>query len=1205
MSLVAPTATPFALESGDQALAAQVMAGLAQPVTGMQQRVNAMYEKMRERFIGIDDAAIQAMDLSHFLETCDPLAAKIALDYIQDRDEELKDTEKSLHGTYSARICTALKRIRDGYLSPAANQAVIQFTGSVRPADTMCLFVCGLLAYPSMAFSSWLASKDSEPYANRFFDYMIKNLDTTVHVHDIAPTAATAEFDKIDSETATVPASCFLCARENDARNMQPQHIVVLDAFSHTNQFRKYEPVVWHLYCLWLSRADDTMRCYAARTPTKSYIFIGCYDQHARVVTADANATQTNAVRELLVRPLELYRRGYAALALAAPPDAVVSRLWPNADALASSSHRALAYAHLLVQRACPLFFDTAFNTHLQDMIAFAVNRSHKDVKAGLPYARATPATPHPLTPPAPLANAYAELAKAHYLLMMSYKFVVPPDAKEAEILFDRVTPNARSQHRAYIGSLCHVRYSWVFDLKHAPFWNPPAELTPSAPYHDLAVCRHIQHLQSSFRNGPSRIFKELHTDEYVTDTADPARHGVIVFDVREHGHALGHFQGPDLLDAPLLSAVPAYADRHDFASTIDKFGGKRKTDDMSVRDAMLAYFKPPDKWSLSDMDFKYVVYDTNTKTYFMQDSFALTRDATRRADTSTIANCPFCPVCFQKQEQVLDAQHPTLYHHITSKHPLYGIPPLPTAPSETGASLASPRAQPTFQSELVPFEDSPSSESSNDPEQAFLDQEQHHETLADYHALLQNLKGQINKRDFPTASDTQAVVSFASRESGKKAYDELKAEFDKYKHDATEEARTSVDLIEQTFMKLLDQLKYHESELTKAQTDTSRLEQTMCELSAEHQRKLEENQERQRKDAEEHERKLQEMFDKEKHHLQTHEENKKLLDEIKRLEAEIADHVTAAADRDALRREIERLTQELAGLRAAEKTAQDALHDEIRRLREQLASARPEGEHEAGDLHTIADLRAQIIRLEAELKAARSNAQTQHETITRLQAQIAGMTQELQDALTQTGSDARRLKRTITANVQREIAASDLLTHMTAARPDYPAVARAVAAAPHGPKTVYTPQALFLILESMGGTWSLWLANQAQLKVLRATAPQTEATKKDIAKAKKQQDVLFQGVMYDLTMWNSITNDKPTRYTSHYVRDFMHAFGLQVTDIPSAAAEDSSDDDDPPPPETLTRAERAERAAAAKDTTDATVKTYKAELDAIFPDSD
>jgi chromosome segregation ATPase len=188
-----------------------------------------------------------------------------------------------------------------------------------------------------------------------------------------------------------------------------------------------------------------------------------------------------------------------------------------------------------------------------------------------------------------------------------------------------------------------------------------------------------------------------------------------------------------------------------------------------------------------------------------------------------------------------------------------------------------------------------------------------------------------------------------------------------------------------------------------------------MLKLSAEHERKMDEREAefqaafhaQSRADAAEHERKLKAALDEATSHLHLREENKNLLAEIKRLEKELEDLTTAAADRDALRRELqakdaeierlakenERLTAELADLRAAEKTAQDALLAEIRKLLEQLASARPAGEHEAGDLHTIADLRAKITRLEAELKAARSDAQTQHETIARLQAHIVAMT--------------------------------------------------------------------------------------------------------------------------------------------------------------------------------------------------------------------
>jgi regulator of replication initiation timing len=319
-------------------------------------------------------------------------------------------------------------------------------------------------------------------------------------------------------------------------------------------------------------------------------------------------------------------------------------------------------------------------------------------------------------------------------------------------------------------------------------------------------------------------------------------------------------------------------------------------------------------------------------------------------------------------------------------------------------------------------------------------------------------------------------------------------------------------------------------------------------------------------------------MFDKE------HEQQKKsklLIDEIKRLEDLAAAHAAAAAERDALAQELERLRAELERLRAE----LERLRAENERLR-----ARPQADASA---HA---------GLENDLRAARGDNRALQETVTRLRAQIAGMTSDLQDALKQTAADTTQLKKTIAANVQKEIAASRLLAHMTATPPNYPAVARAVAAAPRGPKKAYAPHALFLILEAMGGTWSLWRAHEAKLSALRARPP-SEATKKAMAAAEHKQALLFQCVMYDLTMWHSIANDKRTRYTSHHVAQFIADFGLVNEDVPSAAAEASSDDDDPPLPAAPTRAEREARAAAANAAADAAAAAQKAERDAVFGD--
>jgi hypothetical protein len=105
-----------------------------------------------------------------------------------------------------------------------------------------------------------------------------------------------------------------------------------------------------------------------------------------------------------------------------------------------------------------------------------------------------------------------------------------------------------------------------------------------------------------------------------------------------------------------------------------------------------------------------------------------------------------------------------------------------------------------------------------------------------------------------------------------------------------------------------------------------------------------------------------------------------------------------------------------------------------------------------------------------------------------------------------------------------------------------------------------YTPAATFLILESMGGTWCLWLKNEAELQRLRLLTSNPSQTRQQIAAAEKRQREIFAGVMYDLTMWRSITIPKKTRYTSAYVQQFIQKFELTPDDKDDG--EPSTDDE-------------------------------------------
>jgi hypothetical protein len=330
---------------------------------------------------------------------------------------------------------------------------------------------------------------------------------------------------------------------------------------------------------------------------------------------------------------------------------AVLSRIWhQNID-----TYKPLTYVHLLVQPSLPLDADVQFSTELEDTFAAVLSLPQADIIDNLLHAKTTD---DPITRgPALKASdkSWEQLANAHYDLMMQYKFVIPENAKQEEILFDAVTAaQPRSQHRDYIAAVCDVRYNWVFDPKGAPGYDA-GPLTPAATYHDIDVHRHITHLQSSSATS-SNFLKKLSTGWYVLEIGGAKRRGVIVFDVKEHGRYNTLFKGQN-------DPQPTC---HDLCET---FGTGGKASNTQIELAMLEYFKPPTHWSLCDMAYKYVIYDTASPlshpAYFMRDSFELERDPMNSDTASACSFCPFCPACFEAQPDTLGAGGTTMYHHI------------------------------------------------------------------------------------------------------------------------------------------------------------------------------------------------------------------------------------------------------------------------------------------------------------------------------------------------------------------------------------------------------------------------------------------------------------------------------------------------------------------------------------------------------------
>ena len=1134
------------------------------------QHITSICDELKQ----ITEDVFDSMDLDALVRRLRPLTAAQTMHYITTRDGELKDN--NIQGSYSQRIRGKLTTIRNKYMNEAFKNERIRITGNVMPADSMCLFVCGLLPYPGMSFMQWVSSDQPAvtAYANAFFDYMMQ-ASAAIYVQTTKPTSNDAELTRLQTDALTTPSPCFICAEElllEDMLTLNDKKVLILDAFSYKNKddafsaddtFLQYHPVVWHLHCLYLFRADDTLCCYAAKTPGASYAFMGNYEKHFKTVKENSlTKTAPQAVLEMIVRPLEMYQRSLQTLGA---PDAVISRSRHKEGwTYDITTYIPLTYAHMLVwQSIKPIYVDANFDD-IEGMLAFVVARSQRIILNTLPYDPAqTNAFALPTDPP---PNAYAQLAQTHHALMQTHAFVIPDRATEEEILFDKITPGGHSKHRDYIGALCTVRYNWVFDRtsRHADISAIRAP-KPDALYHEIDVYRHIAHLNSSGTINASPFLKIMLTGGHVRETVGQKRAGVVVFDVQEHGRFHKYFKGHGHLNDSLrVAGLQTIQAPDDCWTTCTNFGiDASKTSNYCVVDAMKTYFNQQNKWSLCDMAYKYVVRTADDQ-YFVQDSFALNQDISKTTTTDTFARCPFCPVCFEDIQN--GDQQSAMYYHIrdTEKDfPVANIahvaqrPPSPRLP-HLHEDLPSGSSDPSSSDPSDPSDSSDGGHSARsfDPERATQHTKRHDE----FEALMLRLRRQIDLQKVATASDAQAEVAAWSHEALKKKYDKLKRDFD----DLTKTAENSLNAFEENFKLLLANIHQETEDAKKEKVETATLQQQLKHQSEEHARKAKEltkeHEEKMAKVAKEHEDNVTKLLEDHSKKLQEHDDKHEESDKLKTafeqqiadLEKQLQDNLKHNTDLAALTREsqarqdtIDRLTRDIQNLNAAHATALGALQDELDKLKSKPTP--PAAPHDDAALHAaLADVR----RLQAELKTCTTNKQVLQRDISDLRQQISDMTRELKNTVATNQTRLTDLKQTISRNTQREISRSELMKLLLAQ--DYPAIRDAVQGRATQPRRVYSTAAVFLHLESMGATWKMYLANEAE-------SQKTDDQKK---KVMDRRFLVLEQMLYDLTLWFSMLNNVKTRYCSAHVTAFIHAFGLRNDETRDPNAEASSDED-------------------------------------------
>jgi predicted nucleic acid-binding Zn-ribbon protein len=255
-------------------------------------------------------------------------------------------------------------------------------------------------------------------------------------------------------------------------------------------------------------------------------------------------------------------------------------------------------------------------------------------------------------------------------------------------------------------------------------------------------------------------------------------------------------------------------------------------------------------------------------------------------------------------------------------------------------------------------------------------------------------------------------------------------------------------------------------------------------------------------------------------------------------------------AEIDALKKRIAELEADLAALNATTTRATSSTDTELQTLKDALIKANDDltaSQAEVVAAHSQADL------LQAELARQQNKLNRDNTRTAELQADLAAALAGLDAAVIAKRSTLRHVQDTISNNVQQQMSLAQL-TQMLEAKEctRIRDVVEAGATLSGHKKTTYTPQALFLILESMGATWCAYRKRVLDVPkpvVNVGTFDSTLQTRLDAWNA----DLLLvcRQMVYDLTMWYSMRNTpKHTRYTSAHVTSFITEFGLTTNEL-------------------------------------------------------
>jgi hypothetical protein len=615
--------------------------------TQVTQTLNEKVNEAHDKILGVFNTGTTANPIATLEDFMKGFNRSITL--IQYIDKLFKDLQQSprtgnaVSATdIKSHLFTTLSEIKGISKVDIANEAIHTDGKSFKPKYLMAMFVCGLIRLNITPFENWLTLTDSEE-----LDYIREFLTLFQYPTEIVVYSdSTNAFFSIDNdvgEQRVIPDKLFLTSSIPDSA----KNVVIMDSLPETDPWRSIktsfeshdtfmsDPLLWYVYVRQDPPYSDTFvytskrkaKCIGALLPVRKISYLFGYNFPKKDAFVDYGST-TDIWKQYCTEPYEVYANFLQDFLL--EKDSKAAFINDDTAFISNGSNDKpwLIYVHVLVMGVYGgnrnFYARKAYRSgDTTTTNALAAGRTCVDYRSLLTHVDGSP-IPLTITNEAMNENVMERLANAHLDLMRTY----------GAFTFNKGVID--ENYDDTLNATCPVKYDWVFrdeKLSTCTGWISKIanEVTnmedrrPDTLDPDLGIFRRIQHWMAKTSNQSDalkEIIRKFEQTVMLGAQVDNKPNKHIAVDLRKRGEDRGIFRPNSTLK--------------DFLST-----------DRSWTRAMEKYFVG--EWHPDNVFGKYLVVtenDKNDKTHEVRDiiqmrienakiAFNLSEATTERASSS------------------------------------------------------------------------------------------------------------------------------------------------------------------------------------------------------------------------------------------------------------------------------------------------------------------------------------------------------------------------------------------------------------------------------------------------------------------------------------------------------------------------------------------------------------------------------------------